>query len=221
VPTEDARPFVPRTRSLRRLSAAAASCEGCELFLGATQTVFGSGPAHARFVLVGEQPGDQEDRRGEPFVGPAGHMLDRALSEAGVVREEVYLTNAVKHFRFERAGAGKRRLHKRPDVRHVTACQPWLAAELSVLDPDVVVALGATAAQALFGRGFRLTQHRGERLAWPPETGPYAHDRPASRASIGFALSTIHPSAVLRGDPQSRQSRYEGLVSDLRLLTSA
>jgi len=217
VQTEDAAPFVPRSGSLTRLADAAAGCEGCELFRDATQTVFGRGPASARFVLVGEQPGDLEDRRGEPFVGPAGRILDHALNDAGLSRTEVYLTNAVKHFRFERAASGKRRLHKRPDARHVFACHPWLAAELSVLKPDVIVALGATAAQALFGSGFRLTQHRGERLAWPPAKGPYAQDE----ATIDYALSTIHPSAVVRGDPQSRHARYDGLVADLRLLRSA
>jgi DNA polymerase len=217
VQAEDAAPFVPHSRSLTRLADAAAGCEGCELFRDATQTVFGRGPATARFVLVGEQPGDLEDRRGEPFVGPAGRILDRALDDAGLSRADVYLTNAVKHFRFERVASGKRRLHKRPDARHVLACHPWLAAELSALKPEVIVALGATAAQALFGSGFRLSQHRGERLAWPPAKGPYAQDA----ARIDYALSTIHPSAVVRGDPQSRHARYDGLVADLRLLGSA
>lgn len=215
--TEGAGPFVPHTRSLKKLSSAARTCRGCELFRDATQTVFGSGPAAARFVLVGEQPGDLEDRRGEPFVGPAGRILDRALNDAGLSRAEVYLTNAVKHFRFERAASGKRRLHKRPDAGHVAACRPWLAAELSVLEPDALVALGATAARGLFGSAFRLSEHRGQRLPWPPAKEPYAQ----VEATPGYALSTIHPSAVVRGDPQSRHARYDGLVADLRLLGSA
>ena len=147
--TDSAAPFVPATRSLATLAQAAGSCEGCELYRDATQTVFGAGPKQARFVLVGEQPGDMEDRQGKPFVGPAGRVLDRALADAGIVREEVYVTNAVKHFRFVRAERGKRRLHEQPDTRHVLACRPWLAAELTVIAPDVVVALGATAAQYL------------------------------------------------------------------------
>jgi len=213
---QDASPFVPDRRSLAALVDAAAACRGCELYETATQTVFGSGPKSARFVLVGEQPGDLEDRQGEPFVGPAGRVLDRALREAGLARDSVYITNAVKHFRFQQAERGKRRLHKRPDARHVLACRPWLAAELDTIRPDVIVALGATAAQALFGSGFRLTQHRGERLPWPPEKGPYADDD----ATIDYALATLHPSAVLRGDPDSRQDRYDALVADLRILVS-
>jgi DNA polymerase len=214
VQAQDASEFVPDRRSLSALARAAAGCRGCELYENATQTVFGSGPKSARFVLVGEQPGDVEDREGEPFVGPAGRVLDRALRDAGIARDAVYLTNAVKHFRFERAERGKRRLHKRPDARHVRACHPWLAAELGVVEPDVIVALGATAAQALFGTGFRLTQHRGERLPWPPAKGPYCGDD----ATVEYARATLHPSAVLRGDPDSRQDRYDGLVADLRLL---
>jgi len=216
VQTEDASRFVPARRTLAALADAAAGCQGCELYENATQTVFGSGPKSARFVLVGEQPGDMEDRQGEPFVGPAGRVLDRALRDAGVGRDAVYITNAVKHFRFDRAERGKRRLHKRPDTRHVLACRPWLAAELDVIKPGVIVALGATAAQALFGNGFRLTQHRGERLPWPPEKGPYSDDG----APVDYALATLHPSAVLRGDPDSRQDRYDGLVADLRVLTT-
>jgi DNA polymerase len=216
VQTEDASRFVPASTSLAVLARAAAGCQGCELYRDATQTVFGSGPRKARFVLVGEQPGDREDRLGEPFVGPAGHVLGRALAAAGIARDDVYVTNAVKHFRFERAERGKRRLHKRPDARHVFACHPWLAAELNAVRPRVIVALGATAAQALYGSGFRLTQHRGERLPWPPEKGPYAEDE----AAVEYALATIHPSAVLRGDPDSRQDRFDGLAADLRGLTS-
>jgi DNA polymerase len=212
---QDASPFVPDRRSLAALADAAAGCRGCELYENATQTVFGSGPKSARFVLVGEQPGDMEDRQGEPFVGPAGRVLDRALRDAGIEREACYLTIAVKHFGFLPAERGKRRLHKRPDARHVLACHPWLAAELDVIQPDVIVALGATAAQALFGSGFRLTQHRGERLPWPPEKGPYVADE----ATVDYALATLHPSAVLRGDPDSKQDRYDGLVADLRILT--
>lgn len=147
--TRDASRFVPDEHTLAGLGAAAAGCQGCELYEDATQTVFGSGPESARFVLVGEQPGDMEDRQGKPFVGPAGRVLDRALRDAGIDRDAAYLTNAVKHFRFERAERGKRRLHKRPEARHVLACHPWLAAELNTVRPRVIVALGATAAQAL------------------------------------------------------------------------
>jgi DNA polymerase len=220
VQTEGAGRFVPASTGvpasigLAELARAAAGCQRCEPYRDATQTVFGSGPRSARFVLVGEQPGDVEDRQGEPFVGPAGRVLDRALTAAGIDRDDAYVTNAVKHFRFERAERGKRRLHKRPDARHVRACHPWLAAELNAIGPRVIVALGATAAQALYGSGFRLTQHRGERLPWPPERGPYADDE----TPVGFALATLHPSAVLRGDPDSRQDRYDHLVADLRLL---
>jgi DNA polymerase len=201
---------VPSTTSLSRLAESAADCRGCELYANATQTVFGAGPKTARVLLVGEQPGDVEDRRGEPFVGPAGKLLDRALVDAGLDRNDVYLTNAVKHFRWKSTG-GKRRIHEKPDAGHITACRPWLAAELLAVRPEVVVVLGATAAAAVFGPAFRLTQHRGQRLDWPLD-GPLG----AEGASVDYALTTLHPSAVLRaGD--NRAAMYDGFVADLRL----
>jgi DNA polymerase len=214
--SSDASPFVPADASLDALAAAADGCRGCELFENATQTVFGAGPRTASVVMVGEQPGDVEDRRGEPFVGPAGKLLDRALVAAGIERSEVYVTNAVKHFRWKATDRGDRRLHQKPDARHVTACRPWLVAELAAVRPRVVVALGATAAASLFGPAFRLTQHRGDRLPWPPEKGPFADDD----SDIEAALATLHPSAVLRGSDEDRQTMFDGLVRDLALVPS-
>src|SRR3954447_17062643 len=156
-PTES---FLPENLTLRSLQHAAAGCQGCPLYLGATQTVFGEGPVDARIMLVGEQPGDREDLEGHPFVGPAGKLLDRALAEAGLARRTVYVTNAVKHFYFE--PRGKFRLHKRPPATAIKACRPWLAAEVDVLKPIVVVLLGATAAQAILGASFRVTRDRGK-----------------------------------------------------------
>jgi DNA polymerase len=202
---------VPATRSLAKLAEAAQGCQACELYADATQTVFGEGRKSAHVVLVGEQPGDVEDREGEPFVGPAGRVLDRALDAAGIVRADTYVTNAVKHFRWKPAPRGKRRLHQTPGVVHVKACVPWLAAELEVIQPSVVVALGATASGALYGPGFRLTQHRGERLPWPPAKGPFAD----STIPVEAAFATIHPSAVLRGEDAQRQELFDGLVADL------
>lgn len=202
---------VPHTASLSRLAQAAAGCRGCELYADATQTVFGAGPKQARALLVGEQPGDVEDRRGAPFVGPAGKLLDRALLDAGLARDEVYLTNAVKHFRWKSTASGKRRIHQKPDAGHIAACRPWLAAELAAVRPEVVVALGATAAAAVFGPAFRLTQHRGVRLDWPVN-GPLGD----AGASVDHVITTLHPSAVLRGG-DSRAQLYDGLVADLRL----
>jgi DNA polymerase len=204
--------FVPHTRSLRRLCAASASCHGCELFEAATQTVFGSGPRAARIMLVGEQPGDVEDQQGRPFVGPAGTLLDRALADSGIARPEVYLTNAVKHFRWKPSERGKRRIHDKPATRHIDACRPWLAAELGAVGPQVLVALGAVAAQSLFGGSFRLSDHRGQRLGWPPPDGAFAEDR----TPIAVAMATIHPSAALRAGPK-RADTYAGLVRDLAI----
>jgi DNA polymerase len=196
-----ARPFVPAGAGLDELRAAAARCTGCPLHRDATRTVFGAGPPDARVVLVGEQPGDQEDLRGAPFVGPAGEVLDRALGEAGVARERVYVTNAVKHFKF--VARGKRRIHQTPRLPEVAACRPWLEAELALLAPGVLVCLGATAARALLGPEFRLMRERGRVLAtgWAPRT-----------------VATLHPSAVLRGEDAAAQARlYRMLVDDLRL----
>src|SRR3954451_10781686 len=155
---------VPETKSLSRLAEAARECQACELYANAEQVVFGAGPRTAYVVLVGEQPGDVEDQRGKPFVGPAGRILGRALLDAGISREDAYVTNAVKHFRWKPAPRGKRRIHQTPGVTHITACRPWLVAELNAVRPSVVVALGATAASSLFGSKFRLSQHRGETL---------------------------------------------------------
>jgi uracil-DNA glycosylase len=158
--------FVPASTDLAGLRSAAESCRGCHLYADATQVVFGAGPASARVIMVGEQPGDAEDKQGEPFVGPAGKLLDRALAEAGIDRSLVYVTNAVKHFKFTRAAAGKRRIHATPDRVEITACRPWLIAEFAAVRPTGVVVLGATAAKALFGPSFRVTKSRGEVLPW-------------------------------------------------------
>jgi uracil-DNA glycosylase len=203
--------FVPEHASLSGLADAAAGCRGCDLFERATQTVFGAGSKRARLMLVGEQPGDSEDRQGKPFVGPAGRMLDRALEEAGIAPSATYFTNAVKHFRWKPAERGKRRLHEKPSQAQTAACRPWLAAELAAVRPRVVVALGATAAGSLFGSGFRLTQERGKPLPWPPDAGPFREDDAPVRA----ALATIHPSAVLRAPDDDRDEVYTGLVHDL------
>jgi DNA polymerase len=202
---------VPDTTSLARLAAAAADCTMCELYKPAEQTVFGEGPRKAEIMLVGEQPGDIEDQRGQVFIGPAGHMLDRVLDEAGLARDQLYLTNAVKHFRFKAATRGKRRLHQRPAVKHIGACQPWLAAELRAVRPRVVVALGAVAGQSLFGTKFSLTRSRGAPLPWPPPDGFFAD----SRLQIEYAFATTHPSAILRGPDDQRTALRRGMVADL------
>ena len=199
-----ARLFVPDTTNLEALRAAAPACRGCELHCHATQVVFGEGPANARVVLVGEQPGDREDLDGRPFVGPAGAVLDRALREAGLERERVYVTNAVKHFTFE--PRGKRRIHQTPRLSDVRACRPWLEAELQAIRPDVVVCLGGTAARSLLGPQARVLQMRGQVLrntSWAPAV-----------------LVTLHPSAVLRAD-ENGERQFGLLVDDLRLAASA
>jgi DNA polymerase len=205
--------FVPDTHRLGELAKAAARCEGCDLYARATQTIFGAGPATAPLMLVGEQPGDVEDTEGLPFVGPAGAVLDHALRDAGIERDQVWLTNAVKHFRWKRVAGSKRRIHDKPTAAQSAACRPWLAAELHAVRPAVVVALGAVAAGSLYGPAFRLTQHRGRLLPWPPGKGDFASDETPVRA----ALATIHPSAVLRADDQARDDMFTGLVDDLRL----
>jgi uracil-DNA glycosylase family protein len=205
-----AQEFLPaEPDSLAALRTAAESCRGCALHGPATQTVFGAGPATARLVLLGEQPGDQEDRAGEPFVGPAGALLDGVLTEAGIDRSTVYVTNAVKHFKFTPAERSNRRIHKTPVRGEVRACFPWLAAEIRVVAPELVVCLGATAAQALLGPAFRLTQHRGE-LITPPESV-----LPDDGARGWSVLATIHPAAVLRS-PEPAEARA-GLLADLRI----
>lgn len=200
--TSTAEPFLPDSDQLPALARAAADCRGCELYQNATQTVFGRGTAGSPLMLVGEQPGDVEDQRGEPFVGPAGKLLDRALAEAGVDARRVFMTNAVKHFRWKPDERSKRRIHQKPSAGNVRACRPWLAAELRAVHPELVVALGATAAQSLLGSGFRLTQHRGSVLD-------------AELDGLRFSvLATIHPSAVLRAP--DRDEALAGLVTDLR-----
>jgi DNA polymerase len=213
--------FVPVGADLDGLRAAAGGCRGCHLHENATQTVFSKGPVSARVVLVGEQPGDVEDRRGEPFVGPAGKLLDRAVADAGLDPAQTYTTNAVKHFKFTPAAGGRRRIHATPDAAEIGACRPWLVAEFALLDPEVVVALGATAGRALFGPSFRVTRSRGVLLPWP---GSAAHPEEFVRSEDGardgaLALATLHPSAVLRAD--DRDAAYDGLVADLRVAARA
>jgi uracil-DNA glycosylase len=202
--------FVPDTHDLDELSAAARSCKGCDLYLNANQTVFGEGSPDADIMLVGEQPGDQEDKAGAPFVGPAGKLLDKALVAADIDRDRLYVTNAVKHFKFTLPERGKRRIHKTPNRTEVVACRPWLFAEMMSVQPDVVVLLGATAATSLLGNAFRLTAHRGEALHLPTveETSNLAIDPDV--------VVSAHPSSVLRGPPQDREKAFDALVSDLR-----
>jgi uracil-DNA glycosylase family protein len=197
-----AAPFIPARLTLATLKRAARDCRGCPLYLGATQTVFGAGKRTARVVLVGEQPGHEEDLRGLPFVGPAGRLLDRALDDAGLDRDEAYVTNVVKHFKWQRKG--KARIHKKPNAAEIRACLPWLSAELKVLRPTVLVCLGATAAQALLGRDFRVTARRGEVL----------------RTELAeYTLATVHPSSVLRQrTSEERASALDALIADLRVV---
>ena len=196
---------MPLTKSLAVLTEASKGCQGCDLYKHATQTVFGEGPKDARIIMIGEQPGDQEDLAGHPFVGPAGKLLDRALDDAEVDRRLVYVTNAVKHFKFE--ARGKRRIHSKPTGVEINACRPWLEAELALIDPELVVCLGATAAQSIMGRAFRVTQSRGVILPHPQ----------AKRV-----LATVHPSALLRApDPETRKAEYEAFVRDLRVIRQA
>ncbi|HKF89223.1 MAG TPA: UdgX family uracil-DNA binding protein [Propionibacteriaceae bacterium] len=195
--------WVPPDADIEELRAAAVSCKGCELWQSATQVVFSAGNSRAPMVLVGEQPGDAEDRQGIPFVGPAGKLLQRALSEAGVAVGDVYVTNAVKHFRFTERG--KRRIHATPQVSHIQACRPWLEAELTKVDPKLIVCLGATAARSLLGAGFRVTQQRGKVLELPTPVGERQ------------VLATVHPSSVLRATGDDRDLAYGGLVEDLRV----
>jgi DNA polymerase len=202
--------FVPATQNLSELADAAQSCKGCDLYLNATQTVFGQGSRKAEMMLVGEQPGDQEDKAGAPFVGPAGKLLDKALDAAGIDRTRTYVTNAVKHFKFTLGERGKRRIHKTPSRTEVVACRPWLFSELMSVQPDVVVLMGATAAQALMGSTFRLTAHRGEALRLP------ASDEITNLDIDPLVAVTVHPSSVLRGPPSDREKAFDGLVSDLR-----
>ncbi|MCA1683298.1 MAG: UdgX family uracil-DNA binding protein [Actinobacteria bacterium] len=201
----DATSFLPERRTLEALREAAPGCRGCDLWRPATQTVFGEGSDDARMMLVGEVPGDREDREGRPFVGPAGRELDRALDEAGIERRDVYVTNAVKHFRFDERG--KRRIHSKPDAGQIRACRPWLRAEIDVIRPEAVVLLGATAAKSLLGSQFRLMAERG---------------RPLESDIAPVVLATIHPSAILRGrDDESRRDLRRMLTDDLAAAAEA
>jgi uracil-DNA glycosylase family protein len=201
-PAPSAAAFLPSKLTLPNLQQASASCMGCDLYKQATQTVFGEGPARAKLLLVGEQPGHQEDMAGHPFVGPAGHLLNRALDEAGIIRRDVYVTNAVKHFKWE--PQGKRRKHKKPSAAEVAACRPWLEAEIQVLEPRAVLCLGVTAAQSVFGKSVRLNELRGHPFSTPLAKSVFV---------------TTHPSAILRGpDSAQRDEDYRQFVRDLRLV---
>ena len=195
---ETAAPLVPERPSLPKLREAAASCTACPLHETGTQTVFGEGTSKADVVFVGEQPGDQEDLQGKPFVGPAGKLLDKALEDAGIDRSQVYVTNVVKHFKWQ--ARGKRRIHQKPNWSEIAACRPWLEAELDVIEPRVLVCLGATAAQALLGRDFRVSRQRGELV-----DSDLAEN----------VIATVHPSSILRADDETREQEYRELVCDL------
>jgi len=193
---------VPASRDLNTLRSAAKTCKACPLWKLGTQTVFGEGSPHARVMFVGEQPGDKEDLQGRPFVGPAGALLDKALDEAGIDRHDVYVTNAVKHFKWE--PRGKRRIHKKPNAMEIAACRPWLDAEMEAVRPEVIVCLGATAAQALLSKQFRVTKSRGEII----------------EANGKVMLATVHPSSILRApDDETRRMEREKFVEDLRAIT--
>jgi uracil-DNA glycosylase family protein len=195
--------FLPKTKSLRTLRTSVQNCQGCELYKRATQAVFGKGPVTASIAIVGEQPGNEEDLNGLPFVGPAGHRLDQAMQDAGIQRDSVYLTNAVKHFSWEERGP--RRLHKRPSSRQVKACEPWLEAELAAINAKVIVCLGAVAAQVILGPGFKLTTSRGQPVL----------------KNNKYVVATWHPSAILRAPEKTRRDEmYRELVTDLQLAAS-
>jgi uracil-DNA glycosylase family protein len=192
--------FLPRKRTLKTLREASRSCKGCDLYKNATQTIFGEGPAGANVMFVGEQPGDQEDRQGRPFVGPAGRLLNNALAEAGIPRDEVYVTNAVKHFKW--IWRGKRRLHQKPSIRQVMACRPWLEAELEVVRPKIVVCLGATAAQSVLARPVLITKARGKFI---------------ESDSDRIIFITIHPSAIYRHrEKEEQEKEYRRFVSEMK-----
>jgi uracil-DNA glycosylase family protein len=197
-------PPIPERLSLKSLRETVQECRACELYKGTTQAVLGEGPAKAVVMLVGEQPGDREDREGHPFVGPAGRLLDRALEEAGIARDQAYVTNAVKHFHYRERG--KRRIHQRPDAEHIRACRPWLDAELAVVKPRVLVCLGAVAAQGLLGRGVRVTKDRGAPLE-------------SELAECVFV--TVHPSSILRAQDEDREQAYADFVRDLKRVAQA
>jgi uracil-DNA glycosylase len=201
-PSGTAAGLIPENATLNDLQRAARHCKACDLWKMATQTVFGEGSSKARIMMVGEQPGDQEDRAGRPFVGPAGRILNLALSKAGIERSDVYVTNVVKHFKWSAAVRGKRRIHKKPRYSEVHACRPWLDAELEIVHPQILVCLGASAAQSLLGRDFRVSQQRGQLVESP--LAPYV-------------VATMHPSSILRAqDEDSRHLQMEAFIRDLK-----
>ena len=193
--------YFPDEITLDSLRGASQVCKGCDIYKNATQTVFGEGPKHAKIMLVGEQPGDEEDKQGHPFIGPAGRLLDQALDEAGIDRQRVYTTNAVKHFKWK--PAGKRRLHQKPSAREVDACKPWLLGEIETVQPDIIVCLGATAAQSLLGKDFRVTKSRGQWMEFKNRR----------------IIATVHPSSILRApDSASKAEQFQAFVEDLRIV---
>ena len=198
-----AAPLVPERPTLPKLRSAAAGCKACPLWQTGTQTVFGEGAQKAEVMFVGEQPGDHEDREGRPFVGPAGKLLDKAMEDAGIDRSAAYVTNVVKHFKWQ--ARGKRRIHQKPNWGEITACKPWLEAELGVVRPNVLVALGSTAAQALLGKQFRVTRQRGE---------------PIESDLAPVVIATVHPSSILRTDEAMRDLEYNALVDDLKTVAA-
>ena len=205
LPKDAGKLLIPQKASLAELQETAKNCKACDLWKNATQTVFGEGMPSAKIMFIGEQPGDQEDLQGKPFVGPAGKLLDSALVEAGIDRKEVYVTNAVKHFKWE--PRGKRRIHKKPNAAEIAACRPWLDAEIAALQPKVIVCLGATATQTLFGRDFRVTLHRGEFLKSP---------------LAPFVMATVHPSSILRApDEETRHEEAKQFIAELKKISRA
>jgi DNA polymerase len=207
IATGSAADFIPPNPTLPKLREAAMRCRGCHLWTLGTQTVFGEGPSRARVMIVGEQPGDQEDRAGHPFVGPSGKLLDRALEEAHIDREDVYVTNAVKHFKWERGEKSARRIHKKPNDAEVRACHPWLQEEIRLVKPEVVVCLGATAAQSIMGKTFKVTKERGRAVK-----APFG----------GTVIATVHPSSVLRApDPASRAQAEREFFADMKKVKKA
>lgn len=203
LPKDTGKTLIPHGASLTDLQETAKNCKACDLWKNVTQTVFGEGTPSAKIMFIGEQPGDQEDLQGKPFVGPAGKLLDSALVEAGIDRKEVYVTNAVKHFKWE--PRGKRRIHKKPNAAEIAACRPWLDAEIAALQPKVIVCLGATAAQTLFGRDFRVTLHRGEFLKSP---------------LAPFVMATVHPSSILRApDEEMRHEEMKRFIAELKKIS--
>jgi len=204
LPTRSAAEFLPEKLDYRSLVSSAAKCKGCDLYINATQTVFGEGDVSSGIMFVGEVPGDEEDLRGHPFVGPAGRLMEKAFVEVGIDRTRVYVTNAVKHFKWK--PRGKRRIHEKPRISEIIACEPWLRAEIKLIEPRILICLGATAAQTLLGKDFRVTQMRGKWI-----------DSPLAES----VMATIHPSAILRTPGELREQAYQDFVDDLRLAASA